>query len=163
MLVNKDSHEYKTIRHVLDTLGLMIIGVSAEAKKPAFYYTIGLHEKLGLPELLLIGNFEEQVSTEILQRMSDAMTKHGTMFVDGAHVDNGGKYPLVVYNTSAIAQKRYTFQATNFYGHEDYMVQQILIPDPNGRYPTDKVCHRSYRVPVLRSTMAIMQGTKARH
>src|ERR1700748_1509956 len=92
---HKESDEYKAIRHVLDTLGLMIIGVQPEKKHKAFYYTIGMHEKHGLPELLIIGNFQEQVLTDILQKLANTMAQRGTMYVDGARVNMGGKYPLL--------------------------------------------------------------------
>lgn len=49
--------------------------------------------------------------------------------------------------TSDAARRNYTIQAGQFYGHEDYEVQQILFPDRSGRYLDDPRC--DYRLPVL--------------
>lgn len=163
MLIGKYARENTIIRKAIDQDGLIIIGIDAEGKRVRYFYTIGLHDKHGLPELLILGNMPEEAGTALLQSIANAMHEHGTMFVDGARFDNGGKFPLLIYNTATITQKRYTLAASHFYGHENYMVQQVILPDENGKYPTDKVCQHPYRVPVLRSTMAIMQGTKARH
>jgi Domain of unknown function (DUF4262) len=43
-----------------------------------------------------------------------------------------------------------TIQAGQFYGTEEYPVQQVLIPDPDGRFPGDPNCQPPYcRFPVL--------------
>jgi Domain of unknown function (DUF4262) len=148
---------YKNIAATIKRTNRQIIGVMPEKKLVGFAYTIGNHLK-GVPELLILGNFETEAWQSILNHLSDQMIDLKAQFLDGMIVDIGGKYGLQVWDTTMIAKLEYTRQATEFYQHSDYAVQQVVVPDPKGRYPADKGCHRRYRVPLLRSTVAIMQS-----
>lgn len=137
--------------------GRQILLVDGDPKHRPFYYTIGNHLK-GYPELILIGAFKEEFAKAILNMLSE-LAQRTSRFEDGQLVRMSKKgLPLQVWDTTMIAKLEYTRQATEFYQHSDYAVQQVVVPDPKGRYPADKGCHRRYRVPLLRSTVAIMQS-----
>lgn len=147
---------YKGIAATIKRAQRQFIGVMPEKKLVGFAYTIGNHLK-GAPELLILGNLKAEAWVSILNRLSDCMVEIERPFADGEIVDMGGKYGLQVWNTTLIAKLEYTRQATEFYQHQEYTVQQVVVPDPQGRYPADKRCHRRYRVPLLCSTVALMQ------
>ena len=70
-------------------------------------------------------------------------------FKDGEFIKlEEASHSIQVWDTSLVCKLQYTFQATAYYQHKDYTVQQVVVPDPQGRYPTDEVCHKKWRVPV---------------
>jgi len=150
---------YQKIASTIELHGRQLLAIGAGAKEPAFAYSIGNHLK-GFPELLIIGNMQPEIAQSILNKLSDQVIAENKAFLNGALVNIGGKFDLQVWDTTIIAKVQYTLQATEFYRHQEYAVQQIILPDPKGHYPTDKRCHKRYRVPVLRSTTAIMQSLK---
>jgi hypothetical protein len=110
-----------------------------------FCYTIGNFEK-NLPELLLI--FRPDLN-DVLNIMSDIMIRQDRPFEHGELVDIGGKVPSMVIYADHRA-KDYTLQVTHYYGTPLYAVQQVLVPDPQGRYPHQPGCRHPYsRQPVL--------------
>jgi hypothetical protein len=113
---------------------------------PPFGYTIG-NELKGLPELLVIGLSRD---LSFLNMLSDMMIKRGTRFAEGETVNLGGNYPVKIITTNTMAHAEYTVQAGNFYGSDDYTVQQVLVPDRDGIFPDDARCAERFRVPVLR-------------
>lgn len=110
-----------------------------------FCYTIGNTEKQ-LPELLLI--YGDKLLA-VLNTLSDVMIKRRRRFDHGEVVDIGAKVPCMVIDTDERAFK-YTIQARGYYGTGKYTVQQVLVPDPQGRFPFESECDRPYRdMPVL--------------
>jgi hypothetical protein len=71
-------------------------------------------------------------------------------------VSLGGKYPVKVIDVSgAVIYDEYTCQVGHFYGTDDYAVQQMLIPDREGKYPGDPGCaepYASFLISSLRAT-----------
>jgi hypothetical protein len=102
---------------------------------------------VGLPELLLIGGI---AGADALNDLSQKMIERHAAFNDGELVKLGGKFPVKIVNADQRAQRDYTIQAGEHLGHEAYAVQQVLIPDRSGRYPSDPECAAPYSaVPVL--------------
>jgi hypothetical protein len=123
--------------------GRSVIGVKDH---PPFSYTIG-NSPRGLPELLVFGMSNGQ----ILDVLSDMMIERGRAFDDGELVHLGGACPIKMICADWRAKDDYTVQAGVHYHTEHYDVQQVLIPDPDGRFPDDPGCLFPYRdVPILR-------------
>lgn len=138
-----------------------LIAVSGDKKGKPFTYTIGNQEK-GYPELLLIGIADDQ-SGHLLNLLSDRMLEQRRPYHDGELVTlEGAKFALQIWEATKVAHVQYTVQAGQFYGAEDYRVQQVVVPDDKGRFPTDPVCHRKYRVPVLRKVSSLILDIKAK-
>jgi len=115
-------------------VGHSVMGIfpDKEEKKPGFFYTVGRHQK-NLPELLMVVNLAGPQGMDILNALSRAQP-----FTHGQLVDLGGKYPVLIIDaTKPIVQKEYTRMVNAFYNTHDYQVQQVLLPDPNGRFPPD--------------------------
>lgn len=111
-----------------------------------FTYSIGnfIHK---IPELLIVGFYDVKAG-EILNDLSARMLESGKPFMDNGTINLGGLYPVKIINTDARARSIYTIQATQFIGHPDYMVQQVLVPDKHGKFPDEQGC--TYTVPILR-------------
>lgn len=160
---------YQQIARIVARDGRQILCIDAEGKQPAFYYTIGNSLRLA-PELLLIGNFEGKAVMKILNRLSEDMLEAGRVYSNGQSVNPfDGEHDMQVWNTTPVAKLEYTRQVTEFLQSlkgkpgvpTDYTVQQVVLPDPKGRYPTDERCHRRYKVPVLRPTTDVMAEMKS--
>ena len=66
------------------------------------------------------------------------MIERGREFTDGELF----RFPKMEVDLKAVrcrpsAQDDYTIQATQYLGHRDYRVTQIVIPDVGGRFPPD--------------------------
>jgi hypothetical protein len=121
-----------------------IVGV---ADSPPFAYTIG-NQARGLPELLI---FCSPAAAGLLNILSDLMIERGSAFADGELVNLGGKFPVKVVCADARAQDEFTIQAGQYFGTEDYDVQQVLAPDRSGRFPDEPHCAPPYgEVPLLK-------------
>ena len=151
---------YLKIAQTIQQHGRQVLAIAPEGNSPGFYYTIGNAAK-EVPELLIIGNFEPKAATAILNTLSEQMIEAGKRFSNGQRVSLGGAHELQVWDTTPIARTQYTLQATEFFQSNDYLVQQVVLPDPKGRYPADKRCHKRYRVPVLRPTADLMADMRS--
>jgi hypothetical protein len=113
----------------------------------SFAYTIGNHLK-GLPELLVIGTTNGAFLNDLSQMMIDT----GRPFLNGQLVRIGdARLPVKIIRANSTAQADYTIQAGQYFGHEDYDVMQVLIPDPAGKFPGENGCQEPYSLfPILR-------------
>lgn len=132
--------------------GRSVVGVFPDAASPppngAFAYTIGNSDR-GLPELLVVGMFDRDAMW-LLNRLSEKMVARGGPFASGEMVDLGGRRAVCVVDAADEVKDLYTFQATAWRGGPDYRVQQVVVPDPEGRFPWDDGCGEPYRSVAVR-------------
>jgi hypothetical protein len=145
------THEafFRRIAQNIATDGRQIISVMGTKKLPPFAYTIGNQEKL-LPELLLIGNFSATETQTVLNHFSNRMLMTKEPLPLGEMAFAGKAF--MIYYCGPVAKSRYTFQAGQFYGNEDYKVQKIVVSDDRGRWPWDPLCHKAFKVPIVALT-----------
>ena len=111
-----------------------------------FIYTVGNYQ-IDLPELLVMGSDR---ADPILNAVCKFMREINRPFDDGELLEFGDICILKSLNVGDEAKKEYTDYIGDYYGIKDYAVQQILVPDPSGRYPDDPGCETPYcLVPVL--------------
>jgi hypothetical protein len=115
-------------------------------------YTIGNHEK-GLPELIAVYPGGKKMGERFagsLNRAGEIQRERGTPFEHGELVSLGGRLPVRIVDATARAKAEFTFGVGRYYGTDDYQVRQIVVPDPDGRYPGDPLCADPYAgIPVL--------------
>lgn len=139
-----DELQEETI-YAITKYGRRFIGILGDAENLSFTYTIDNHIH-GLPELLVIGTHEGY----FLNALSEMMLQRGCAFTDGELVPNG-KVSVKIVNANARAREEYTIHAGWYPGTDDYAVQQVLLPDENGRFPDDPKCQKPFcTVPILR-------------
>lgn len=110
--------------------GVHIVGVNTN---PPFFYTIGRHG-LGLPELLLVGPFHHENAFDWLNRIHLILAHRAA--VQGETISLGGTFPVRLLNVTkqlSRVQGDYTVQVGEFYRTTEYKIQQVLIPDHQGR------------------------------
>ena len=79
------------------------------------------------------------------------MVKADMAFKDGQLVRIPGGFPFKLIRAGNIARTEYAVQAGEHFGHDDYTIMQVLLPDKKGRFPGDDGCREPYsQVPVLR-------------
>jgi len=144
--VNEQLH--KDIETDVRECGRSVLCIGGEEDLPPFAYTIG-NSLVDLPELLIIGTREGALLNDLSEKMLD----RGRAFDDGELVNLGGKFPVKIITTNDVrAQSEFTIQAGQFLDREDYVVQQVLVPDRSGRYPDDPRCQEPFSsFPVLRT------------
>lgn len=139
MAVDTSPAQRKVLRRVREDVRrygqcVMFIFGDAERNEPPFHYTIG-RARRGLPELIITLPISPEAGKAILNQLDKVMpeTLPSESFV---HV--GGQFPGLVIDAGPAANEEWTFLATAFYGSEDrYRVQQVIIPDRQGRYAPD--------------------------
>ncbi len=121
--------------------------INVMERKP-FSYTIGNAIK-GLPELLVIG-LSPIDATYMLNVWSVTMIERGSAFAAREMVDIGGAFPCLAVACVEGVRDIYTIQAGEYLERQDYDVVQMIVPDPDGRFPPDPLCAPGYRnVPIL--------------
>jgi hypothetical protein len=124
--------------------GRTVLGVG---ENPPFSYTIGNSLK-HLPELIVIG-LHPRDGMALLNLWSELMISQGREFRNGeiVHLEPSGAPTLALHCPPSV-RARYTIQAGQYLGHQDYRVTQMVISDPSGRLPPD--CDPAiYNVPLL--------------
>lgn len=130
--------------------GRHLMGVGGSPTEMPFVYSIGNHER-GLPEVLIVGHLHPRDMVDLGNAFSEKMQELGRGFTDGELIDLGGAVPCRAVHCRPSVRDEYTIQAGQYFGHEDYQVVQILLPDKRGRFPGDEGCESPYAdAPVLR-------------
>ncbi|KKW90266.1 DUF4262 domain-containing protein [Sphingobium chungbukense] len=126
--------------------GQHLQAVFSDEAGPGFVYTIG-NALQGLPELLILGNFNPRAVGPILNLLGDMMRDAKTP-LEG-DIDFGARFPVRVRRASAAARTRYTIQVGRYLRHEEYEVLQLLLCDPAGIYPGEPGCGSGFDVPLI--------------
>jgi hypothetical protein len=99
---------------------------------PAFFYTIGLHEKR-MPELLLIGPMPVPVAHSLLCGALYEFLEWGPP-CDHAVDREIAPVPIVYRKVDAIKAAPWMTRAIEYY-NEPVETMQLVWPDPDGRFP----------------------------
>nr|WP_250808464.1 DUF4262 domain-containing protein [Neorhizobium tomejilense] len=119
--------------------------IAPHGRQPKFFYTIG-NASHGLPELLLIGNASTQIGYMIMEIFGGMMRERGRALPEGL-IDINWTFPFKIRKAGLLARLRYTVQAGEFIGSDDYEVLQIMFCDKAGRYPDEKGCELKVPMP----------------
>lgn len=122
-------------------------GDTSEIGQAPFIYTIGMAAD-DLPEFLILGAASNAFGI-VLNDLCQRARANGA-FQDGQLVSLGGNYPVRIIDADDRAQRFYTIQAGQYWQRQDYRVQQVLVPDKQGRFAGEPGCSEPYcNVPVL--------------
>lgn len=117
----------------------------------AFAYTVGNHE-CGLPELLITGPIADSYGA-VLNLLGKLQRERGRGFEHGELVSLGGKYPVRILDAGEAGRTEHAVQVGNYYRTDAFEVRQVLICDPDGRWPDDPLCAEGYRdQPIVNKT-----------
>lgn len=117
--------------------------------KRAFMYTIG-NADLGLPELLLVGQFDPEVCGIVLNMLGERMRAQGAALIEGDHDIGADAMPRIRRVTDIDAvRNEWTIQVGQHLGRQDYDVLQVMFCDIKGRYPGDEGVAPVFDVPIL--------------
>ena len=125
-------------------LSVIYIGDGADS----YLYTAGRTNR-HLPELLIICPLVPQTAYGLMNAIDTAMPER---LISGSMLDIGGEFPLKVLDAEdPRALEEYARIARQLYGNK-VTVQQLVLPDLQGRYPPD--CAPPYsRQPLLGPTV----------
>lgn len=129
----------------IDRTGQHIFGIfGGPGDGDGWFYTIG-NANRGLPELLLIGSFPPALGNRILNDLGTLMRERGVSFDEGL-LDIDWSFPFKIRKAGGDVRDRFTIQAGQYLGHENYEVLQVMICDRNGKYPGDAGCDPNFDV-----------------
>jgi hypothetical protein len=123
--------------------GHSVVGVQDGAK--SFYYTVG-RARRGLPELLLLCPLAHPNGQDLLNALNDQMP---VAVVSGERVSLGGQHPVMILDaTDPRAKTKYT-RIADIFNDGNYRVQQVVLCDQAGRFPTDPGCETPWSLQPL--------------
>jgi Domain of unknown function (DUF4262) len=129
------AHQHRLIRNC----GRAITYVSPKPGEdtPSFGYTIGLTERGdGFPEFVIAG-LNPHITADLLNDLADRVLTHGTRFEHGQTLsDLIIGHPAVIL-AGPVTDDLYPGTAIARYGTDAVTLQQIVWPDPTGRFPWD--------------------------
>lgn len=143
---------YEDTKRKIKEFGQAIVGVGDD-NVTEFFYTIGRHER-GLPELLLIGNYDFGQGCMVLNVVND-LDKDGhpkILTIPDSRLPTGEEGKVKCVRLKASAKEEYTIQVQRYYQIDpsEYTVLQVLVGDLNNRFPGDPKCEMPWAsVPVL--------------
>lgn len=101
---------------------------------PSFAYTIGLHSH-GLPEIIIFC-LPMQAAHVIINNVARLMIENKKAFSSGSIIHSVANLPLAIADAQ-MGKEKFTFQATEFYETLSYQLQQLVIPDAQGKFSWD--------------------------
>lgn len=139
---------HERLKKGIEEHGHMVVHVMDENDPDeSFIYTVG-NVKRGLPELILVGNFDPNHTGRILNDMTTKMLKEERSIEPG-DVDINWTYPMRVRKASDLTKDTHTIASTRIAGHDDYDVFQVMVCDTEGRYPDDEGVDDDFAVSML--------------
>jgi hypothetical protein len=141
------------IRAIIEAHGQMLMRVHPDATDPPgtlpFVYTIGNHQHR-LPELLVVGFDGTGFEAQVLNLLGAMQRQRRAGFHDGELVSLSGPLPVRIIDAGAAGRSEFAVQVGVYYGTDEFDVRQIVLPDPNGRWPGDPQCETPFsRQPLL--------------
>lgn len=118
-----------------------------------YLYTIGNFSQ-GLPELLIIG-LDPPTGAQIANVVSDRLKEmdNPVQGMEDIILQEGGlAVRLVVVGHKA--KTEWMHGATEYLGRDDYDVIQVVLPDFNGKFPSDPECEEPFNMmPILKEVL----------
>lgn len=111
--------------------GQSVMYIFGDENEPPFHYTVG-RARRGLPELLLVLPIRPEIGMSMLNQIDTLMPQP---VPSGTLLSLGGPFPVKIVDADERA-KEYTMFAGRF-SKDNYRVQQVLLCDPQGRFPPD--------------------------
>lgn len=111
---------------------------------PTLAYSVGLHENFGHPEIVLTG-FDPGLMQNLINDMGEVV-RAGGRYEPGRDYDRIVRgYACRTIEVSAQWRLLFMYAASWFYNTVDFPTLQLLLPDPQGLFPTDEACEEEYR------------------
>jgi len=102
-----------------------------------FCYTVGLWQTYGQAELVTL-MLRPEVANAVVHGLVDDHLKQGERYVHGQTADDLIRDFSVHFRTVPVASERYTLSAARaYYGHDEFDVLQMVLPDKAGKFPWD--------------------------
>lgn len=145
MRVAYEQMDESTRAHV--TAGVSLYGHSIYIQSESYAHTIGMHPTL--PDLLVLGPLHPQHFVFLLNSLALRLRQMGRAPLCGEYADLGDGCPVVFSPVGAHGRTLYTRRARDWYGHENYSVVQVVVPDPELHLPGQPGVRREWAVPLL--------------
>jgi hypothetical protein len=131
------------IADAIQRSGWCVIKIPPSHGQPSSAYTIGLTEKHRHPELLMVG-LDVGMMHELLN-VAAGHIKDGDVYEDGSTSDRIIEGFPVHFKELPIGEARqWARAASERYRPNTFRLLQVVLPDPNGRFPWDADCDSAY-------------------
>ncbi len=129
------AHPLDNVPEILARGEIKILYIFGEPGSPAYAYSIGMTNR-GKPELVMEG-----FTSDLMYALIQAAAKIDAPFTDGQILKGLASCDLAVrlWGEDSRASEP-LYQALSYYEVEKLPVAQIVVPDPDGRFPWDPGC-----------------------
>jgi hypothetical protein len=111
---------------------MSVLGLNKEC---LYSYSVGMHY-LGFPDLLVIWK-DADASEKLVNACCLAVIDEGNALVARKPLSGVTKRALIPLDIELNDKIKYTRHALEHYGHTDYNLQQLVIPNAKGEFPWD--------------------------
>jgi hypothetical protein len=150
--IDTESQDERIARHVREH-GWHCVHVFAQgAEQDPFTYTIGLHERFAVPEVLVFG-LEQKQAQGVLAACVDKVRRGGRLLVglrDGDILNDG--YGVVFKPLRPECFGEYVGVAMRYYHHAPFAALVMFLPDREHRFAWD----RGYQGPAAQEALRIV-------
>jgi len=134
----------KKVLEDIERFGWSVMQVTSDRITPGWSYTIGLHETLKQPELIVLG-LQGDLAHSVLNEAA-------TQLKNGLRLEDGHRVRELLANVECEfkrIEQRWLSQvmgfATWFNGNEEFPVFQIVYPDLENRFPWEESFDQTWR------------------
>ncbi len=96
-----------------------------------------------MPELLFVRSNGDYLRN-ILNILGQLQRDRGYAFKDGEIADFTARLPALILDAGPRGRMEFACQVGVYYGTDNFEVYQVLVPDQNGKYPSDPECLPPY-------------------
>lgn len=117
----------------------------AEEDGVGFAYTSGFQQTLAQPDVVMVG-FEARLSHAILDSLYGALKERGAKIPpEGGLLDKViERFAVKLVPVPAEMIPRFAYATVRFNGEEPTVMQQLVLPDRNGKFPGEPGVDPSY-------------------
>lgn len=135
----------KKVLENIETHGCHIVQVREDQAGPGWSYTIGLYERLGCPEIIVLG-LKDLVAAHVLNDAAGRMRDGAIFHERDRHVDllENVECEFRAVDSKWLKQGLMGY-ANWFYGTPDYPVMQCVYPDIAGIFPWEAGFDQTWR------------------
>lgn len=112
---------------------------------PPYAYSVGFERTFGKPEVVMIG-FGTDMMQGLIQELGDGMKNRYLALPEegGLVYEVLQDMPVKMRPVPEAARRRLSRLAQAFYAPDEARLLQMLLPDPQGRFPGDDDCDPDY-------------------
>lgn len=141
-------------KELIEKYGCTVIHVinTENDSEPEFSYSIGLFERFGQPEIIIIG-LKQELRHILINNICEDYKEERRLKINQLNDDIIENFGCMVVEVEKHFYKEYLGQALHYYGNNIFPVLQIVYPTLKGFFPWQKEFPKEIKQPILNTSI----------